>query len=82
MHRTSIRSRFNVQMITIIIAANGLQRYLMLYNFPHWIQKSYFVRLYYELDQTWLRVRCHQEWEFRPLLFPHSWTIQGPESTC
>ena len=34
------------------------------------------------LDQTWLGVRCHPEWEFRPLLFSHSWTIQGPESTC
>ena len=22
------------------------------------------------------------EWEFRLLLFSHSWTIQGPESTC
>ena len=33
-------------------------------------------------DQTWLGVRCHPEWEFRPLLFSHSWTIQGPESTC
>ena len=34
------------------------------------------------LDQTWLGVRCHPEWEFRPLLFSHSWSIQGPESTC
>ena len=34
------------------------------------------------LDQTWLGVRCHPEWEFRSLSFSHSWTIQGPESTC
>ena len=34
------------------------------------------------IDQTWLGVRCHPEWEFRPLLFSHSWIIQGPESTC
>ena len=34
------------------------------------------------IDQTWLVVRCHLEWEFRPLSFSHSMTIQGPESTC
>ena len=34
------------------------------------------------LDQTWLGVRCHPEWEFRPLSFSHSWTIQWPESAC
>ena len=31
------------------------------------------------LDQTWLGVRCHSEGEFKPLLFAHNWTIQGPE---
>ena len=34
------------------------------------------------IDQTWLRVRCHPEGEFKPLLFLYSCTIQGPESTC
>ena len=34
------------------------------------------------IDQTWLAGGCHPEWEFRPLSFSHSWTIQGPESTC
>ena len=34
------------------------------------------------IDQTWLRVRCHSEGEFKPLLFLHSWTTQRPESTC
>ena len=34
------------------------------------------------INQTWLGVRCHPEVEFKPLLFSHSWTNQGPESTC
>ena len=34
------------------------------------------------LDQLWLVVRCHPEWEFGPQSFSHSWTIQGTESTC
>ena len=34
------------------------------------------------IDQTWLGVRCHPEAEFEPLLFSHSWTTHGPESTC
>ena len=43
-------------------------------------QKSEFKKKNFEniLDQTWLGVRCHQEWEFKPLLFSHSWTTQGP----
>ena len=36
----------------------------------------------YVIDQTWLGVRCHPEWEFKLLSFSHSCTIQGPESTC
>ena len=27
-------------------------------------------------------VRCHPEGKFKPLLFSHSWTNHGPESTC
>ena len=27
-------------------------------------------------------VRCHAEMEFNPPFFSHSWTTQGPESTC
>ena len=27
------------------------------------------------------RPTCHPEGEFKPLLFSHSWTTQGPEST-
>ena len=38
--------------------------------------------LTYSIDQTWLGVRCHPEGEFKPLLFSHSWTTQGPESPC
>ena len=29
------------------------------------------------VDKTWVGVRCNPEWEFRPLLFSHSWTIQA-----
>ena len=34
------------------------------------------------LDQMSLGVMCHPEEGFRPLLFSHSWTTHGPESTC
>ena len=48
-----------------------------------WAHNTHFLRtgsLYNIIciDQTWLVVKCHPEWEFRPLLFSHSWTIQGP----
>ena len=37
---------------------------------------SFIVGVASRLDQTWLGVGCHPEWEFRPLLFSHSWTYR------
>ena len=42
-------------------------------------QEKYYQK--YMIDQTWLGVRCHPEGKFKPLLFLHSWTTQGQEST-